>query len=92
MVIAWTALQGQTLINLLSRQFCANCITFSQYDRYFLKVFDMAIKMSYVVAMCRRGVLNSKSKSLFAIWPLTYYTPVLANWILRNKKNLDFAK
>ena len=32
----------------------------------------MAIKMSYVVAMCRRGVLNSKSKHLFAIWPLTW--------------------
>ena len=29
----------------------------------------MVVKMNYVVAMCRRGVLNSKSKSLFAICP-----------------------
>ena len=27
-----------------------------------LSVFDMAVKMIFVVAMCRRGVLNSKSK------------------------------
>ena len=32
----------------------------------------MTVKMGYVVAMCRRGVLNSKSKRFFAIWPLTY--------------------
>ena len=32
----------------------------------------MAVKMSYVVAMSRREVINSKSKRPFAIWPLTY--------------------
>ena len=26
------------------------------------RVFDVTVKMSYVVAMCRRGVLNSKPK------------------------------
>ena len=41
--------------------------TLSQYVRYFLKVFDMVVKMSYVVSMYRRGALNSKSMHLFAI-------------------------
>ena len=40
--------------------------------QYFLKIFDMTVKMSYVVAMCRRGVSNSKSNHFFAIWLLTY--------------------
>ena len=35
--------------------------------------------MSYVVAMCREGVLNAKSKRLFAIWPLTYVQEPIEN-------------
>ena len=54
MVKAWIASHGQGLIKLLSRRFkmrfYANCTTFSLYDRHFLKVFAMAVKMSYVVA------------------------------------------
>ena len=60
MVKAWTALHGQTLVNLSSR-FYASYTTFSQYDRHALQVLAMIVKMSYVVAMCKRGVLNSKS-------------------------------
>ena len=37
--------------------------------------------MSYVVAMCGEGVLNSKSKRLFAIWPLIY-TVLSINYII----------
>ena len=66
MVKAWTALYGQTLINLLCRRFKMSIL------RQLHQVFAMAVKMSYVVAMCRRGVLNSKSKRFSAIWPLTY--------------------
>ena len=35
--------------------------------------------MSYVVAMCREGVLSAKSKRLFAIWPLTYVLEPIEN-------------
>ena len=53
MVKAWTALHGQILINLLNRRFKMSTLrqlhhvfTVYIYDRYLLKVFDMAIKMS----------------------------------------------
>ena len=77
MVKAWTALHRQTLMNLLSRPFKMSILRqlhhiFTVRQVQVLTV-GMAVKMSYVVAMCRRGVLNSKSKRLFAIWPLTYY-------------------
>ena len=32
----------------------------------------MIVKMSYVVALYRRRILNSKPKHFLAIWPLAY--------------------
>ena len=79
MVKAWT--HGQTLINLFSLRFEMSVLR-QLHDIFtirqvFSDVFDMAVKMNYVIAMCTREVLNSKSKRLFAIWPLAYYSPIM---------------
>ena len=72
MVKTWTALHGQTLINLSSRRFKMPILR--QLHIFTVRQAfseSLCYGRQIVVAMCRRGVLNSKSKRFFAIWPLT---------------------
>ena len=43
-----------------------SCTTFWQYDRYFLKVYDLNFRIIFVVALCRKGVLSTQKLNLAA--------------------------
>ena len=58
------------LVALFEGHFHSNCTKISQYDKHFLKEHTLSFKMSYDIAVRRRGVLKSKPKHFFDILPL----------------------
>ena len=69
--IHWTV-NSLNLVDLFEGRFYSNCTKISQYDKHFQKEHTLSFKMSYDIAVCRKRVLNSKSKHFFDIWPLAY--------------------